>query len=162
MVRKKTCYQEPSKRYTLLVPGLDSSGMTDALAFLRDARLRVFGADVHGFRLNPPLPEADLMASFGAPLAGMTPKDFQDPAWGYQIGQPPSRIDILQELTAIDFYSAWKTGEDGIIDGDIAVRYISVDDLIKNKLALGRHRDLADVEAIRESEAANAKRLTKD
>jgi hypothetical protein len=42
------------------------------------------------------------------------------------------------------------------------VRYISVDDLIKNKLALGRHRDLADVEAIRESEAANAKRLTKD
>ena len=102
------------------------------------------------------------LASFGAPLAGMTPKDFQDPAWGYQIGQPPSRIDILQELTAIDFDSAWKTGEDGIIDGDIPVRYISVDDLIKNKLALGRHRDLADVEAIRESEAANAKRLTKD
>jgi hypothetical protein len=92
----------------------------------------------------------------------MTPKDFQDPGWGYQIGQPPSCIDILQELTAIDFDSAWKTGEDGIIDGDIAVRYISVDDLIKNKLALGRHRDLADVEAIRESEAANAKRLTKD
>jgi predicted nucleotidyltransferase len=104
----------------------------------------------------------DALASFGAPLAGMTPKDFQDPAWGYQIGQPPSRIDILQELTAIDFDSAWKAGEDGTIDGDIPVRYISVDDLIKNKLALGRHRDLADVEAIRESEAANAKRLTKD
>jgi hypothetical protein len=102
------------------------------------------------------------LASFGAPLAGMTPKDFQDPAWGYQIGQPPSRIDILQELTAIDFDSAWKAGEDGTIDGDIPVRYISVGDLIKNKLALGRHRDLADVEAIRESEAANAKRLTKD
>jgi hypothetical protein len=102
------------------------------------------------------------LASFGAPLAGLTPKDFQDPAWGYQIGQPPSRIDILQELTAIDFDSAWKAGEDGTIDGDIPVRYISVDDLIKNKLALGRHRDLADVEAIRESEAANAKRLAKD
>jgi hypothetical protein len=98
------------------------------------------------------------LESFGAPLAGMTPKYFQDPAWGYQIGQPPSRIDILQELTAIEFDSAWKAGEDGIIP----VRYISVDDLITNKLALGRHRDLADVEAIRESEAANAKRLTKD
>jgi hypothetical protein len=97
------------------------------------------------------------LAAFGAPIAGMTPKDFQDPAWGYQIGQPPSRIDILQELTAIDFDSAWNAGEDGIIDSDIPVRYISAADLIKNKLALGRHRDLADVEAIRESETANSK-----
>lgn len=102
------------------------------------------------------------LAAFGAPLGGMTPKDFQDPAWGYQIGQPPSRIDILQELTAVDFESAWKAGEDGLIDGDIPVRYISVADLIKNKLALGRHRDLADVEAIRESEAANARKPKKD
>jgi hypothetical protein len=97
------------------------------------------------------------LAEFGAPIAGMTPKDFQDPAWGYQIGQPPSRIDILQELTAVDFDSAWSAGEDGMIDTDIPVRYISPADLIKNKLALGRHRDLADVDAIRESEAANSK-----
>jgi hypothetical protein len=96
------------------------------------------------------------LAAFGAPLAGMTPKDFQDPAWGYQIGQPPSRIDILQDLTAVEFESAWKAGEDGFIDSDIPVRYISVADLIQNKLAVGRHRDLADVEAIRESEDANS------
>jgi hypothetical protein len=88
----------------------------------------------------------------------MTPKDFQDPAWGYQIGLPPSRIDILQELTAINFQSAWDAGEEGMIDSNIPVRYISVEDLIKNKLALGRHRDLADVEAIREAEAANSKK----
>jgi predicted nucleotidyltransferase len=99
----------------------------------------------------------DALAAFGAPLAGMTPKDFQDPAWGYQIGQPPSRIDILQELDAVDFNSAWNAAEDAMIDNDILVRYISPADLIKNKLALGRHRDLADVEAIRESEAANSK-----
>jgi hypothetical protein len=97
------------------------------------------------------------LAAFGAPLAGMTPRDFQDPSWGYEIGQPPSRIDILQELDAVDFNSAWNAGEDGMIDTDIPVRYISSDDLIKNKLAIGRHRDLADVEAIRESEAANSK-----
>ena len=102
------------------------------------------------------------LAVFGAPLAGMTPKDFQDPAWGYQIGQPPSRIDILQELTAVDFESAWKAGEDGLMDDDIPVRYISVEDLIKNKLALGRNRDLADVEAILESEAANSKQPDKN
>jgi hypothetical protein len=97
----------------------------------------------------------EALAIFGAPLAGMTPADFQDPAWGYQIGQPPSRIDILQEITAVEFQSAWEAGEDGLIGEDIRVRYISADDLIKNKLALGRHRDLADVEAIRESEASH-------
>jgi hypothetical protein len=102
------------------------------------------------------------LAEFGAPLAGMTPADFQDPAWGYQIGQPPHRIDILQELTAIDFNSAWEAGEDGLIDGDIPVRYLSSADLIKNKLAIGRHRDLADAEALRESEAANSKEPRKD
>jgi hypothetical protein len=36
--------------------------MTAALAFLQALQLRVFGADVHGFRLNPPLPEADVTA----------------------------------------------------------------------------------------------------
>jgi hypothetical protein len=104
----------------------------------------------------------DALVAFGAPLAGITPKDFQDLAWGYQIGQAPSRIDILQELTAVDFESAWNVGEDGMIDSDIPVRYISVPDLIKNKLALGRHRDLADVDAIRESGAANSIREKKD
>jgi hypothetical protein len=100
----------------------------------------------------------EALAIFGAPLTGMTPGDFQDPAWGYQIGQPPSRIDILQEIAAVEFQSAWETGEDGLIGEDIRVRYISADDLIKNKLALGRHRDLADVEAIRESEASHTAR----
>jgi hypothetical protein len=80
-----------------------------------------------------------------------------------QIGQPPSRIDILQQLDAVDFDSAWNAAEDGMIDTDIIpVRYISPADLIRNKLAIGRHRDLADVEAIRESEAANSRHVKKD
>jgi hypothetical protein len=98
----------------------------------------------------------DALAAFGAPLAGMNPKDFQVPAWGYQIGQPPSRIEILQELTGVNFDAAWNAGEDGMIDQDIPVRYISVQDLIANKLALGRLRDMAGVESLRESEAANS------
>jgi hypothetical protein len=98
------------------------------------------------------------LAEFGAPLAGMTAKDFQDPAWGYQIGLPPSRIDILQELTAIEFASAWEAGEDGLTDDGIPVRYLSVSDLIRNKVALGRLRDLADVEDLKAAEAANGKK----
>lgn len=36
-----------------------------------------------------------------------------------------------------------------MIDGDLPARYISADDLIKNKLASGRLQYLADVEASR-------------
>lgn len=44
------------------MPRLDTSRLTEALAYLRGARLRVFGADVHEFRLNAPLPKADVVA----------------------------------------------------------------------------------------------------
>jgi hypothetical protein len=44
------------------VPRLDTSRLTEALAYLRRARLRVFGADVHEFRLNASLPKADVVA----------------------------------------------------------------------------------------------------
>ncbi len=36
-----------------------------------------------------------------------------------------------------------------------SVHYLSVQDMIKNKLAVGRLRDLADVEALREAEASS-------
>jgi hypothetical protein len=42
------------------------------------------------------------------------------------------------------------------------MRYLSVKDLIKNKLALGWLRDLADAESLQASEAANAKLPRKD
>ncbi len=31
------------------------------------------------------------LAKYGAPLAGLTPKDFQDPYSGYQLGLPPAK-----------------------------------------------------------------------
>ena len=144
-------FNEKGVRY-LIVGGYAVSHYTEPRA-TKDLDIYIETSDENVVRVY------EALAIFGAPLAGMTPADFQDPAWGYQIGQPPSRIDILQEITAVEFQSAWEAGEDGLIGEDIRVRYISADDLIKNKLALGRHRDLADVEAIRESEAShNARR----
>lgn len=97
------------------------------------------------------------LAHFGAPLACVTPQDFQQPKSWFQIGVPPSRVDIVQSIDAIDFDSAWENSIEGIIDDDIPVRYISLDDLIRNKLAVGRLRDLADVEDLRAAVAANSK-----
>ena len=95
------------------------------------------------------------LARFGAPLSGVTPKDFRaDPSFR---SAPTSRIDILQAIEGIDFDAAWNASVPGATGDDIPVRYISVEDLIRNKLAMGRLRDLADVEELQESQAANSK-----
>jgi hypothetical protein len=92
------------------------------------------------------------LTEFGAPIAGMTPKDFNDkPTSVFQMGVPPSRIDILQGIEAVDFDEAWPARVDEVLAGQVLAHVISRDDLIKNKLAVGRHQDLADVEKIREA-----------
>jgi hypothetical protein len=100
----------------------------------------------------------EALAEFGAPLSGMTPKDFQDGKSWFQVGVALSRIDVIQRIDAVDFDSAWQSSEAGMAGDDIPVRYISVDDLIKNKLAVGRLRDLADVEDLRAAIAASSDR----
>jgi hypothetical protein len=47
------------------------------------------------------------LAAFGAPLSGVVTEDFARAGIVYQIGVPPSRIDILTELTGITFAEAW-------------------------------------------------------
>jgi hypothetical protein len=92
------------------------------------------------------------LAEFGAPLAGMTPADFNDaPGSVFQMGVPPSRVDILQKIEAVDFDEAWANRIETFIAADIPTQVISRDDLIKNKLAVGRPQDLLDVEKIREA-----------
>ena len=94
------------------------------------------------------------LAAFGAPLAGFSPADFQDGTI-YHFASPPHRVDILQQIDGVDFESAWQRRVRTAV-GDTAVpaTFISLQDLIANKLAAGRLRDLADVEELRKAEAA--------
>jgi hypothetical protein len=91
------------------------------------------------------------LAAYGAPLAGVSPEDFcNDPTSIFQIGQPPLRIDILQQIDGVTFDEAWPNRVEAEIDGT-PVHVISAQDLIANKLASGRLRDLADAEAVRQA-----------
>lgn len=93
------------------------------------------------------------LAEYGAPLGDITVQDFATPGVVYQMGVPPQRIDILQQIDAVDFESAWQSRVSGKVPEEegLVVHYISPDHLIKNKSASGRHRDLADVEEIKTS-----------
>ncbi|MGP8270119.1 MAG: DUF6036 family nucleotidyltransferase [Terracidiphilus sp.] len=91
------------------------------------------------------------LAEFGAPVAGMTPDDFMD-GTVFQMGQPPNRIDILQQVSGLNFDSAWEHRLEGFIDPETPAFVISRDDLIQNKLASGREQDLLDVKRLRAAE----------
>ena len=47
------------------------------------------------------------LAGFGAPLAGIHADDFAVPDLIYQLGVPPSRVDILTSISGVDFADAW-------------------------------------------------------
>lgn len=67
-----------------------------------------------------------------------------------QFGLPPNRIDILTRISGVDFHDAWTDRVLGVLDG-LALPFISRDRLIQNKLAAGRTKDLADVEALKKT-----------
>jgi len=90
------------------------------------------------------------LAQYGAPLVSFTPADFTD-GTVFQIGQPPERIDIMQDIDGISFDEAWESRVEGLLDGQTPAHVISREHLIQNKLAVGRLQDLADVGKLRES-----------
>jgi predicted nucleotidyltransferase len=100
---------------------------------------------IHNSRQNSArLVEA--LTKFGAPLEhdGITVHTFTEAQVVYQIGIAPVRIDILTEITAVEFTDAWTKKVESTFFG-VPVHFISLDDLIANKRALGRDSDMKDL-----------------
>ena len=87
------------------------------------------------------------LAVFGAPLDDLTVDDLSKPGVVFQIGVEPSRIDILTAISGVEFNHAWKNRVLIEMDG-VCVNVIGREDLIVNKRASGRPKDLADVETL--------------
>jgi hypothetical protein len=85
------------------------------------------------------------LAAFGAPLTDVTEADFAREGIAYQIGLPPGRIDILTALTGLSFADAWP-GHVRTRIGAVEVNVIGREAFIRNKRAIGRTKDLADIE----------------
>jgi hypothetical protein len=89
------------------------------------------------------------LRAFGAPLADLREQDLCSPGVVFQIGIAPIRIDILTSATGVDFAGAWERRVEAAFQ-DVRVPVISKADLIANKRATGRTRDLADLEDLGE------------
>lgn len=84
---------------------------------------------------------------FGAPLHNLTKEDLQKDGTVFQIGVFPRRIDIITAASGLNFEETYRRSLPVNIEG-IEVRIPSIDDLIRNKRASGRTKDLADAEAL--------------
>ncbi len=85
---------------------------------------------------------------FGAPLEELTIADLQKEDTVFQIGVAPRRIDLITGVSGLQFEKAFAHSLEIDIEG-IKIHILSVDDLIQNKNATGRIKDLADVEVLK-------------
>jgi hypothetical protein len=89
----------------------------------------------------------EALRSFGAALFDLGVDDLWKPDTVFQIGLPPSRIDILTSISGVDFDDAWARRIEVTI-GDLRVGVIGRADFIANKRASGRAKDLLDLELL--------------
>jgi hypothetical protein len=87
--------------------------------------------------------------AFGFGSVGLKTEDFRYPDKVVQLGVPPVRIDIVTSITDV----TWETAASNRVEGKygyVVVHYIGRNEFIANKRAVGRKKDLADLEALGE------------
>ncbi|MFP4502417.1 MAG: DUF6036 family nucleotidyltransferase [Candidatus Hydrogenedentota bacterium] len=84
---------------------------------------------------------------FGAPLHQLNREDLQCAGTVFQIGVAPRRIDIITTASGLRFEDTFGRALRVMVEG-LEVCVPMLDDLIKNKRASGRTKDLADAEAL--------------
>lgn len=89
----------------------------------------------------------DVLNAFGFGEIGLREEDFLEPDSIVQLGYPPNRIDIVTGIDAVDFRDAWENRIAGELDG-LPVHFIGKNQLVKNKRAAGRAKDIADADAV--------------
>jgi len=87
------------------------------------------------------------LARFGAPLSEVSAADFEKEDVIVQIGVAPRRIDFVTGVSGLTYDEATRGAVDREIDG-VRVRILSMPDMIRNKLASGRPKDLEDAKVL--------------
>ncbi|MFC1892084.1 nucleotidyltransferase domain-containing protein [Thermodesulfobacteriota bacterium] len=86
---------------------------------------------------------------FGFGSTGIEKTDFLYDDKVVQLGVPPVRIDIITSISGVTWEKAFSSRVEGKY-GNIPVSFIGKEQFIENKKAIGRKKDLADIEAIGE------------
>lgn len=94
-----------------------------------------------------------VLEEFGMGSLGLEKEDFLKPGFMSQIGYPPLRIDILNNIDGVSFSDASIGMQIIHLENDLVLNYIGLDDFLLNKQASGRKQDLADIREIKKMQS---------
>jgi hypothetical protein len=130
-------------RVELLLVGGYALAFHGVPRYTGDLDIFVHASSANAMRIMAALDE------FGFGSMGLTPEDFKQENTVIQLGVPPVRVDIITSLTGISWNDAHANRVLGKY-GEVSVCYIGRKELIANKKAMSRLKDLADLEALGE------------
>ncbi|HUP93174.1 MAG TPA: nucleotidyltransferase [Solimonas sp.] len=85
---------------------------------------------------------------FGFDVPELKKSLFLQPGKIVRIGRPPMRLEVLNEIAGVGFDDCYKRRVTTMVD-HVEINFIGLDDLLVNKAAAGRPKDLADVDSLR-------------
>ena len=88
---------------------------------------------------------SDTLQEFGLVDIGVSSADFTASDLIVQLDTEPNRVDMMTSISGVTFNEAWKSRATGELDG-LPVQFISKELLKRNKAAVGRKQDLADLD----------------
>lgn len=97
------------------------------------------------------------LQSFGFSPNGAAPDKFLEVGIINGFGREPLRVAILTAPSGVEFDACWERRTEADLDG-VRVPVISLEDLLANKIASARPKDIADVDELKRLGAAPGKR----
>lgn len=84
---------------------------------------------------------------FDIPTGESSVREFGEPGIIIRIGMPPVRLELINTISGLSFEEVWERRVEDVY-GNTPTSYISLADLLANKKASGRPKDLADADEL--------------
>jgi hypothetical protein len=97
------------------------------------------------------------LADFGFAALSASVPEFAKPDRMATLGRPPLRIDVMTSITGVSFRDAWR-GRVEIAFGDRKIAFLGLAELVRNKKAAARPKDLLDIALLEEVESPPRRR----
>jgi hypothetical protein len=140
-----------SRRVRFLIVGAHALAAHGRPRATQDLDLFVDRTEANAKRLGVAL------AEFGYPALGREWKKFTERDRMATLGREPLRVDIMTSISGVDFARAWR-GRLRVRFGGRTVSFLGRRDLIVNKGASGRTKDLLDLALLEEGRTGKKRR----
>ena len=87
------------------------------------------------------------LREFGIQVDDAFVEDLREPGSIVRLGFPPVKIEMINTISGVTFEQVWGNRSHGSY-GQVSVSFISLADLLVNKKASGRPKDLADYDEL--------------